>query len=218
MFHSSGTSDLKCQMNRYVVNSRDPILRGGEEALEKDFTQDLGALYPDTAEELDANLLIPLVEEISINVFVDSDHGQYKVTRRSITVLNAFLGRTLEFYLSKRQGAIETSTYGDKFCAMKTGVKETIAIRYMIQCFGVNVETASLLCGDNMGVIHNSTIKSSLLKKKHVSIPYHKTREAAASGTVNPIKTDRTINYADVLTKFQDLKTFQLITGYYFYG
>ena len=69
-----------------------------------------------------------------------------------------------------------------------------------------------------MGVVQNSTIKASLLKKKHVAISYNKTREAAAAGIVHPIKTDGTINYADVLTKSQDLKTFQLITGSYFYG
>ena len=101
---------------------------------------------------------------------------------------------------------------------MKTGVEENIAIRYMMRCLGVNVETASLLCGDNMGVIQISTIKSSLLKKKHVAISYHKTREAAASSTMHPMKTDGTINYADVLTNSQDLKTFQIITGSYFYG
>ena len=46
---------------RYVVDSRDPILRIGKGALVKDFTQELGALYPDAAGELDANLLTPLV-------------------------------------------------------------------------------------------------------------------------------------------------------------
>ena len=69
-----------------------------------------------------------------------------------------------------------------------------------------------------MGVVHNSIIKASLLKKKHVAISYHKTREAAASRIVHPIKIDGTINYADVLKKSQDLKKFQLITGSYFYG
>ena len=57
-----------------MVNSRDPILRGGEEALENEFTQELVALYPDAAKELDANLPTPLVEKISITVFVDSNH------------------------------------------------------------------------------------------------------------------------------------------------
>ena len=100
---------------------------------------------------------------------------------------------------------------------MKTGVEETTAIRHMMRCLGVNVETASLICGDNMGVIQNSTIKSSLLKKKHVAISYNKKREAAASGTVHPIKTDVMINYVYIITKSQDLKTFRLITGSYFY-
>ena len=138
---------------RYVVNSRDPILRGGEEALGKDFTQELGALYPDSAKELDANIPTPLVEEIRITVFVHSDHGHDKLTRISITGLIAFLSRTPEFYLSKQQGAIETSTYCAELSAMNTNVKEIIAIRYMMRCLGANVETASLLCGDNMGVI-----------------------------------------------------------------
>ena len=201
-----------------MVDSREPILRGGKEALGKDFTQELGALYPDAAEELDANIPTPLVGDISITVFFNSDHGHDKVTRRSITGLIAFLGRTPALYLSKQQGAIETSTYGAEFCALKTSVKETIAIRYMIRCLGVNVINASLLCEDNMGVIQTSTIKSSLLKKKHVAISYHKTLEAAASDTVHPIKTDGTINYEDVLTTSQYLNTFRLITGSYFYG
>ena len=117
---------------RYVVDSRDLILRGSKEALGKYFTQELGALYSDAAKELDTNLPTPLVGGISIAIFVDSDHRHDKLTRRSITGLIAFLCQTPAFYLSKRQGDIETSTYGAKFCSMKTGVEETIAIRYMM--------------------------------------------------------------------------------------
>ena len=116
----------KCPNRRYVVDSREPILRGGEETLGKDFMQELCALYPDAAEELDANLPTPLVGEIIITLFVDSDHGHDKVTRRSITGLIAFLGWTPAFYLSKQQGATKTSTYGAELCAMKTGVKEPL--------------------------------------------------------------------------------------------
>ena len=122
-----------------MVDSRDTSLRGCKESLGKDFAKEIGALYPDAAEELDANLLTPLVEEISITVFVDGNHGHDKVTRQSITGLIAFLGRTPVFYLSKQQGAIKTSTYGAEFCAMKTDVEETIEIRYMMRCLGVKV-------------------------------------------------------------------------------
>ena len=92
------------------------------------------------------------------------------------------------YFMSKRQGAIATSTYGAEFCAMRTAVEEVQAVRYMLCCLGVKIKHATLICGDNKGVIQNCTIPDSLLKKKHVAIAYHKTREAAAAGICHPIK------------------------------
>jgi hypothetical protein len=66
---------------------------------------------------------------------------------------------------------------------------------------GVKVEHASYVFRHNLGVIQNVTIKNSLLKKKHVAISYHKTREATAVGTTHPVKILGTRNYADCLTK-----------------
>ena len=74
-----------------------------------------------------------------------------------------------------------------------------------------------LLLRDNLSVVQNSTIKVSLLKKKHVATSYHKIREAVATGIVHLIKTDGTINYENVLIKSQDLKTFCTITVLYMY-
>eukprot|EP00591_Stephanopyxis_turris_P004569 CAMPEP_0195526764 /NCGR_PEP_ID=MMETSP0794_2-20130614/28047_1 /TAXON_ID=515487 /ORGANISM="Stephanopyxis turris, Strain CCMP 815" /LENGTH=147 /DNA_ID=CAMNT_0040657533 /DNA_START=824 /DNA_END=1263 /DNA_ORIENTATION=- len=145
----------------------------------KDFTKELAEQYPDAKEEMDAQIPGPPVDEISLTAFVDSDHAHDKVPRWSITGLMIFAGRTPVFYLSRRQGAIETSTYGAEFCAMKTGVEEIVALRYMLRCLGVKMECPSVMCGDYMGVIQNCTIRSSLLKKKHVAITYHKTLEAA---------------------------------------
>lgn len=68
--------------------------------------------------------------------------------------------------------------------AMKVAVEELIAIRYMLRCLGVRVEHASRLFGDNLGVIHSSIRRESALKKKHVAISYHRTREAAAASIV----------------------------------
>jgi hypothetical protein len=85
-----------------------------------------------------------------------------------------FVGRTPVFYSSKRQGAVETSTYGAEFCAMRTATEETISLRYMLRCLGVKVTHATYVFGDNMGVLQNATIKESLLQKKHVAISYHK--------------------------------------------
>jgi hypothetical protein len=201
---------LKKRPNRrIVVDSRDPIYRGGEDALSIDFTKELGTKYPDAVEEIDVNLPEALIDEMEITVFVDSDHAHDKVTRRSITGMIIFVGRTPVVYSSKRQGAIETSTYGAEFCAMKNGVEELIALRYMLRC---------LLCGDNQGVVQNATIAESLLKKKHVAIAYHKTRESAAAGIAHPIKTGGVDNFADVLTKPQTLKCFSTLVGGFMHG
>ena len=193
---------LKKYPNKRIrVDSRDPIRSGSEEAWNEDLSLELHSAYPDAQEELDPDLPKPLVPELAITVLVDSDHAHDKVTRRSITGLLIFLGRTPVYWMSKRQGAIETSTYGAEFMAMKTAVEEVISIRYMLRCLGVKVTAPTNILGDNRSVIINSTEKDSLLKKKHVAISYHKTREAAAAKIVRPLKTHSSDNYADMLTK-----------------
>jgi hypothetical protein len=109
---------LKKRPNRrIVVDSRDPTLIGGQDALDLDYTEEFNDQYPEAFEEIDCNAPTPLVGEMEITVFVDSDHAHDKITRKSISGIIIFVGRTPVFYSSKRQGAISTSTYGAEFCA-----------------------------------------------------------------------------------------------------
>eukprot|EP00957_Ditylum_brightwellii_P190537 14503596-Ditylum_brightwellii.AAC.1 len=96
---------------------------------------------------------------------------------------------------------------------MRTAVEEVQAIRYMLRCLGVKVKYSSLIRGDNHGVVLNSTVSDSLLKKKHVAIAYHKTREAAASRTIHPIKVASANTFADLLTKALTGKLFWRLYG-----
>ena len=203
----------KYRNKRIVVDSRDSIRVGGKDALDKDYTDLLKDFYPDAAEEIDSKVPKPLIDELEITVFVDSDHAHDRVTRRSITGLLILVGRTPVYFMSKRQGAIETSTYGAEFCAMRTAVEEVQSVRYMLRCLGVKVKHASLVCGDNKGVVQNCTIPESLLKKKHVAIAYHKTRESAAAGIIHPIKVMSINNFADILTKALGGKVFWRLIG-----
>jgi hypothetical protein len=102
---------LKKRPNRrIVVDSRDPRFINCEEDFKMNYVEELCEAYPDAYEEVDANLPEPLLDELAITVFVDSDHAHDKVTRRSVTGMMIFVGRTPIFFSSKRQGAIETST------------------------------------------------------------------------------------------------------------
>ena len=203
----------KYKNRRVVIDSRDPILVGGKDALNMDFTELFQEVYPDAAEEIDTKVPVPMIDELEITTFVDSDHAHDKSTRRSITGLLILVGRTPVFFSSKRQGAIATSTYGAEFCAMRSAVEEVQAVRYMLRCLGVKVKHASLICGDNKGVIQNCTLPDSLLKKKHVAIAFHMTREAAATGICHPIKIRSEHNFADILTKAVTGKTFWTLYG-----
>jgi hypothetical protein len=203
----------KHKNRRIIVDSRDPIIEGGRDILDKDFTKIFADFYPDASEEIDRKIPEPLIDELEITAFVDSDHAHDKVTRRSISGLLVLVGRTPVFFMSKRQGAIATSTYGAEFCAMRTAVEEVCSIRYMLRCLGVEVTYASLICGDNSAVISNCTLSDSLLKKKHVAIAYHTTREAAAAGIIHPVKVSSANNFSDILTKAVSKKTFWTIYG-----
>ena len=207
---------LKKHFNRrIIVDSRDPIIvqNGAEGHLDVDLSEKLHEQYPEAKELLDEKLPKPLFDELTITTYVDSDHAHDKVTRRSMTGLVIFVGRTPVFYFAKRQGAIETSTYGAEFMAMKTAVEEVMSVRYMLRCLGVNVTKPTHILGDNRSVILNATIPSSLLKKKHIAISYHMTREATAARICHPIKTKGDWNFADVCTKAQVRKTHATLVG-----
>lgn len=191
----------KCPNKRMIVDSRDPIYEYGEQFLSRDYYRKMRNIYPNAVEEIDDEFPDPLMAEIPITVFVDADHAHDKVTRRSITGLIMMLGQTPVSFLSKRQGAIETSTYGSEFNAMRTATEEIISLRYMLRALGVHVTRPTVLIGDNNGVILNTTMSEAQLKKKHRAISYHKVREAVAAKIVLPLHTRSKFNYEDMRTK-----------------
>ena len=77
---------------------------------------------------------------------------------------------------------------------------------------GVKVEQESLLLGDNLSVVLNTTIPSSQLKKKHNAIAYHRVREAVAASIIRFAHIDSKENIADILTKSVDKATFYHLT------
>lgn len=205
---------LKKRPNRrFVIDSSDPTYQNCEEEFAKDLVSEFAEYYPGASEEIDRKLPGGLFDELAINVFVDSDHAHDKLTRRSVTGILIMIGRTPVYTFSKRQGAIETSTFGAEMTAFKTAIEEVIEIRYMLRCLGVKVTKPTKVFGDNKGMIQNVSIKDSLLKKKHVAIAYHKSREATAAGIAHPIHCPGDYNYSDVLTKPVTRKTHKFLVG-----
>ena len=101
----------------------------------------------------------------------------------------------------KRQRTVETSTYGTELVAAKMAVDLIIKMRYKLCMLGVVLEETSVLLGDNMSVILNTTIPSSSLKKKNLACAYHRVREAIAGGIIDFGKIPSESNMADINTK-----------------
>ena len=183
---------LKKKSNkRIIVDSREPIVvqNGTEGLIDIDLGEKLSEHYLDAKEKINKKLPDPLLDKLAITAYVDSNYAHNKATCQSMTGLIIFIGRMPVFCIAKRQGAIETSTYRTKFIAMKRVVEKMISVRYMLHYLGVKVTKPTNILRDKRSIILNSTVPSSLLKKKHIAIAYHKTREAIAAGIVHPLKT-----------------------------
>jgi hypothetical protein len=128
--------------------------------------------YPDASEEIPKDLPPEKGPRVIIIVYVDVDHAHDLVTRRSITWIVVMLNNTPIRWISKRQKTVETSTNGSEFVASRiaTDAELILEIRYMLRSLGVALDGPELMLGDNVSVVLNATVPSSVLKKKHNGI------------------------------------------------
>ena len=103
---------------------------------------------------------------------------------------------------------METSTYGSELVAAKQATELIMEYRYALRMMGVPLEGPALMLGDNNSVVLNTTMPSSVLKKKHSACSYHRVREAIAVEIMKFCHNPSEANYADILTKALPNKTF----------
>ena len=82
---------------------------------------------------------------------------------------------------------------------------------------GVKLENRSVLVGDNMAVVLNTTIPSSTLKKKHLACNYHKIRETIAVGIIDFRHIETGDNLSDIATKPLNRVAFENLTTTYLF-
>ena len=84
----------------------------------------------------------------------------------------------------------------------RQATEQIMDLRYTLRMFGVPIDGASWLFGDNKSVITSSTIPHSTLDKRWNALSYHRVREAIAAGIIIFEHIDGKSNPSDVLTKF----------------
>ena len=173
--------------------------------------------YPDVKEQIPEDMPNPQGKMASITCYVDADHARDNVTRRSVTGIVLLINNTPMMYLSKRQGTVETSTYGSELVASRIAVDMIIEQRYKLRMLGIKLEKTSLLVGDNMSVVLNTTLPSSNLKKKHQACNFHRVREMIAGSILSYGHIVSTENVADICTKPLGRQAFAYLTKKYLF-
>ena len=129
----------------------------GFEKIKSDWTQQC----PDAKEDVPDDMPEPTMKAMRITVFVDADHAHDKKTRRSVTGIIALLNSTPMMWHSKRQGSVETSTFGSEWVALKTATECVIGLRRTLRMLGIKIEESACMFGDNLGMILNASAPSS---------------------------------------------------------
>ena len=128
---------------------------------------------------------------LSPHSYVDADHARDEATtRRSVMGVLIFWNCTpICWYSSKRQATVESSTHSSELVAARIATEMVLEMRIMLRALGIPVNGLSYLFGDDLSVVTNTTIPSSMLKKKHNAISYHRVREAVAETCTQDVPT-----------------------------
>ena len=159
------------------------------------------SVYGKVTENIPTDAPKPLGKKIIITSYIDGNLYHYIIMGGAATGILHFLNGTPIDWYSKRQNTVETATYGSEFVAARIGSDQIINLRTTLRFFGVEVEEASYMFGDNQSVISSSTLPHSALNKRHNALSYHRVREAVAAGIVKFIHMFGESNSANVLRK-----------------
>ena len=182
-----------------VFDPSDPVINEAEFE-RKDWTSsEFGHVSGD--EERPPNAPQPRGLSFTIRAKVDADLAADTVTRRSRTGFLVFLNSAPVHWMSKKQGSVESSTFGSEFCAMKHCCEYLRGLRYKLRMMGIACEEPAYISGDNQSVLYNTSIPDSTLKKKSQSIAYHFVREGSARDEWRTSDVNTHDNEADLLTK-----------------
>jgi hypothetical protein len=133
-------------------------------------------IYQDTGEGIPKDFSHKKGPRVRMTVFVDVDHVHDLLTRTSITGIFVMLNNTPIRWISKLQNIVKTSTYGLELVVSRIATELILEVRYMLRSLRVALDGPELMLRDNMSVVLNTAVPSSILKKKNNVIACHQVR------------------------------------------
>ena len=126
------------------------------------------------------NAPLPIVKEVDLCMFVNSNDTVNKWTRRPRTGIMKYMNMSLINWYSKRQSSIKTTMFGAEYVVMKVGMGMLFVILYKLKMMGIPISGLTYIYGDNLSVIHKTWKPESTLKKQYHAISSHAIHESEA--------------------------------------
>ena len=133
-------------------------------------------------------------------------------TSAYLTACLHFCNQTPTDWYSKKQGTVETATYGSEFVAAKTATEQIMDLTYTLRYLGVPIKSKSHMFGDNRSVVTRATLPHSTLSKRHNILVFHWVRKAIAAKIIDFHWIQSEYNLSDMLSKhWEHIKIFPMI-------
>jgi hypothetical protein len=159
------------------------------------------SIYGNVTEDIPTDAPVPLGKYVMLTHYLDANLYHDMLTGRSVSGILHFVNQTPLDWYSKKQGSVETATYGSEFMASRTCVEQLLDLRITLRYLGVPIRDHSYMFGDNEAVVNSSTRFDAKLHKRHSALSFHRVREAIAARVVRYYHLAGEYNPADVLSK-----------------
>ena len=112
----------------------------------------------------------PIGKIVSIHCFVGASHADSQSNQRSQTRILIYVKRAPIIWFSKRQNAMETSTFGSELVTLRIATEKIQALRQKIRSFGTPIYGPADVFCDNEEVASIAKIPQAKLSKKHNAV------------------------------------------------
>jgi hypothetical protein len=108
---------------------------------------------------------IPLGKPVVMTTFVDANLYHDLVTGKSVSGILHLFNKTVIGWYSKKQGTVETTTYGLEFAAARTAMEQIIDLCIELRYLGVPIKGSTTMFGDNKSVVNSASVPYARLHK-----------------------------------------------------
>ena len=147
-----------------------PMYEPTDESVFEVFGRDLYEwkdLYPDSQENMPMHMPEGLGNYVVTKSYVGANHAGNMANRMSHYSIIIYVNNAPIIWYSKRKNTVEASSFESEFVSLRISTETIEALRYKLRCFGITLEGPAEVFCDNMSVVKNLSIPTSVLNKSH---------------------------------------------------